>query len=99
MGIIERRQQGASMQVRCFDCNRNDWMVKFHHEANRSFCDGCYQKRIQPERSKREDLLNDLIDAHQDVEFLVENCPCDVCVKISKMRCSEHYGNIVREVR
>jgi hypothetical protein len=49
------------MQVRCFDCNRTDWMVKFHHEDNRSFCDGCYQKRIQPERLSPETPKGDAI--------------------------------------
>jgi len=43
------------MQVKCFDCGVDDWMKKFHHENTRCFCNEYYKKRIQPERSKRED--------------------------------------------
>jgi hypothetical protein len=71
------------MEVRCFDCNTKDWMKKFHHEKNRSYCDQCYQKRIQPERSKREDLIKMVVPPEpdcltiqrleEDIEF-VKNC-------------------------
>jgi hypothetical protein len=54
------------VKVTCFDCGVSDWMKQFHYESSRSFCDRCYQKRIQPERSKREDAKIRLENAKED---------------------------------
>ena len=83
--------------MKCFDCERDDWMNRFHHTENRSFCNECHLKRSQPERSKREDCFSDFKElGHEMVTIpLSDECWCVKCqqpnfvIRENQMRCSE----------
>jgi len=73
----------------CKPCFAN--LNKYLHE--------CYLQFIQPERSKREDLdCEKCKDIKKGIEW---ECPSRFIDYLdqSKMRCSEHCGNTVREAQ
>jgi len=75
----------------CKPCFAN--LNKYLHE--------CYLQFIQPERSKREDLDCKECERIKENVYsqICTHCDIDQYLDESKMRCSEHCGNTVREVQ
>lgn len=70
--------------------NRNDLSELFGWGLY--FCSPCIEKFIEPERSKREDSMDNIYDQ------IFERSGCWLELS-EEMRCSEHGGNVVREVQ
>jgi hypothetical protein len=87
----------------CDKCNKESCIEKLSELFGWGlyFCDECCDKFIQSERSKREDsdnLGHDYIGIPTTEESWCRNCGEEShIIKLSKMRCSELYGNIERD--
>lgn len=85
------------MNEPCFDCGKKSW-GKYERPGNRTFCKECYDRRLHPERSKREDCFEDFKEwGHEMITIpLSDECWCVKCeqpnfvIRSKQMRCSEH---------
>lgn len=66
---------------------------------NEKYEDAFFELNNQPERSKREDLVNTLIDSQEKIwgKVEIDQVFNEDDFKKSRMRCSELYGNIERD--